>query len=236
MRSAGTNGRTLLSQRVGPLVAIVLLHIGFFYALQNGLQIPSASATRTAPKTVYVSFITPEQPKPVEAPKPPPPKPKPVPEKKPVKKTPLRPVPKPPSEKAITAPPEPPPAPEPPAPQEPVTAAAPALPAAPAPAPAPAAPAAPRLLSSGIQYVKPPEPQYPPFSRRMREEGKVVMRVLVNENGRAERAEIQSSSGYPRLDEAAIRAAMRAVFKPHIENGRPVAVYALIPINFQLDS
>lgn len=70
----------------------------------------------------------------------------------------------------------------------------------------------------------------------MGEEGKVMLRVLVNEKGRPERVEVQKTSGSPRLDEAARQAAMRAVFKPHMEDGRPVAVFAIIPIRFQLDS
>lgn len=229
-----------LSQRIAPLGAIVLLHIGFLYALQNGLQNPTSAAMHASPKTVYVSFITPEPPKPVEVPKPPPPRPvpKPVPVKKKTVKPPqVKPVKKPPSEKAITAP-ELPPEPEPPAPPEPMMPAAPATPSAPAQPAAPSAPPAaarPRVISSGIEYIRAPKPTYPAFSRRMREEGKVVMRVLVNENGRPEEVEIQTSSGYPRLDDAAIKAAMRSVFKPHMENGRPVAVFAIIPIRFQLN-
>jgi protein TonB len=87
---------------------------------------------------------------------------------------------------------------------------------------------------SGVEYVQPPRPEYPATSRRMNEEGKVMLRVLVNERGRPEQAEVQKSSGYSRLDEAARQAAMRAVFKPHAEDGKPVAVYALIPINFSI--
>ncbi|HVK95298.1 MAG TPA: hypothetical protein VM571_11310, partial [Noviherbaspirillum sp.] len=91
-----------LAQRIGPLSAIILMHIGLFYALQSGLQ-RQATPQSAAPKTVYVSFVTPEQPKPVEAPKVPPAKPKTVPV---VKKSPQRPPPplvdNTPSEQAIT--------------------------------------------------------------------------------------------------------------------------------------
>jgi protein TonB len=60
------------------------------------------------------------------------------------------------------------------------------------------------------------------------------LRVLVNEAGRAERADVQTSSGSSRLDEAARQAALRALFKPHLEDGNAVAVYALVPINFSI--
>lgn len=234
MRSPSLNRPPILTstvapllQRVGPLGAIILLHVGFFYALQSGLLRHAAQAV--LPKTVMVNFITPEQPKP-QPPAPQPAKPKTVPVvKKAAPPPPLPPkVNTAPSEQAITTPPV---APEPPAPV--AASAPPALPAAPAPA---TAPALPRTVSSGIEYIQPPQPAYPSAARRLGEEGKVMLRVLVNEKGRPEQVEIQKTSGSARLDEAARMAALRAVFKPHIEDGRPVAVFAIIPIRFQLDS
>lgn len=232
------NRLPLPTGRIAILGAIILMHIGFVFALQSGLQQQPAPPAGV-PKEIFVSLITPEQPKPVEVPKPPRPEPKPEVKpkvKKAVKPPPPPPVKKQPSEQAITAPPEPPAPPATPEPVEEVAATAPAEAAPPAAPPVPAGPARPKLISSGIEYVRPPQPEYPAFSRRMREEGKVVMRVLVNEKGRPEQVEIQSSSGFARLDDAARKAALRAVFKPHIENGRAVAVFAIIPIKFQLDS
>ncbi|HJV51840.1 MAG TPA: TonB family protein [Noviherbaspirillum sp.] len=210
-------------RRAGPLGFIVLLHIGFFYALQSGLL---RKASDALPREVIATFITPEPAR--ETPQPQPAAPKTVPV---VKKavTPPRPAPviqPAPSPKAITVD-SPPPVPEPAAP-----AAAATAPAAP---PAPAAPAQPRTITSGIEYIQPPQPEYPPISRRMGEEGKAVLRVLVNEKGRPERVELQKSSGSARLDEAARKAALRALFKPFIEDGKAVPAYAIVPINFQLD-
>lgn len=215
--------------RVGPLGLIILLHIGFFYALQSGLLRQAAQAT--LPNTVFASFITPQQPPQPEPPKPTPDAPKTVPI---VKKAVPRPAPPPvntaPSEQAISVPAEPPQAAE-PAP----VAAAPSPPAPSAPS-APAAPAQPRTLTSGIEYIEPPHPEYPTIARRLGEEGLVTLRVLVNARGRPERIDLQKSSGSARLDDAARKAASRAVFKPHIENGQAVAVFAIVPIRFQLDS
>jgi len=73
------------------------------------------------------------------------------------------------------------------------------------------------------------------MSRRMKEEGTALMRVLVNEHGRAERVELKKSAGSSRLDEAARQAALRTVFKPYTEDGKALAVYVVIPITFQLD-
>lgn len=78
--------------------------------------------------------------------------------------------------------------------------------------------------------------KYPAASKRMGEEGKSVIRVLINEKGRAERVEVQKSSGSSRLDDAAKQAVMRALFKPYMEDGKPLPVFAIVPINFQLSN
>lgn len=216
-------------EKIGPLSAVVLLHAGFFY-MMLGANSPNTVQASPQPREIFASFITPEPvpapevPKPVSVPKP---KTVPV-----VKKTPTRPKPvkpkitAPPTEQSISVPAE-----APPSFEQPV-AAAPSAPVAPQ-MPVAAAPAQPKTIS-GVEYIQAPQPVYPPVARRMGEEGKVVLRVLVNERGRPERVDVQKSSGSQRLDEAAQQAALRAQFKPHLEDGRPVAVYALVPINFSI--
>lgn len=208
-------------KRIGPLGLIILLHIGFFYAIQSGLV---RKAAETFPKEVFATFITPEAPKPpapAPAPVPVPPKTVPVIQKAPPK-THIPVVNDTPAPNAITTP---------------------LVAAAPDPAPtsvpsnlqAPAAPPQPKTISSGVEYIQAPQPEYPPSSRRMGEEGKTILRVLVNDRGRADRVEIQKSSGSPRLDDAARQAVIRALFKPYMEDGKAVSVYAIVPIKFQLD-
>ncbi|HEY4071505.1 MAG TPA: TonB family protein [Herbaspirillum sp.] len=209
-------------KRIGPLGAIILLHIAFFYALESGLI---KKATDALPKEVFVSLITPEH-----APEPAPPKeaPKPIPKTVPiVKKTVAPPLPviNTPSPTAVTAPPSP------PQPEAPVAAAP-----EPSPAPAPAAPAVPKTITSGVEYIQKPQAEYPAASKRMGEEGTVILHVLVNEKGRAESVEVQKSSGSPRLDEAGRQAARRALFKPYTEDGKAIRVYANVPITFKLEN
>lgn len=213
-------------KRIGPLGTILLLHVAFFWALKSGLI---HQATQAMPKEIFASFITPEK-----APEPTPPKPQPAPPKTVavVKKsiTPPRPAPivnNIPSETAISVPVAP--------PQPPQHEEAPAAPAPPAP-PAIAAPAQPRTITSGVEYIQPPDVKYPAISKRMGEEGKAVIRVLINDKGRAERVEVQKSSGSGRLDDAAKQAVMRALFKPYMEDGKALSVFAIVPINFQLSN
>jgi protein TonB len=83
-----------------------------------------------------------------------------------------------------------------------------------------------------VAYVEAPQPRYPPESRRSGEEGLVVLRVLINELGRAARIDIERSSGHQRLDEAARAAVQRALFRPYVENGVARMALATIPIEF----
>ncbi|HWZ49659.1 MAG TPA: TonB family protein [Herbaspirillum sp.] len=220
-RSATPLGIWKQVKRIGPLGAIILLHIAFFYALESGLI---KKAADTLPKEVFVSLIPPQH-----APEPAPPKETPKPEETPkpkiapiVKKSVAPPLPvlNIPSPTAVTAPPTPP---QPAAPPE-VTPAT------------PATPAVPKTVTSGVEYIQKPQVEYPAASKRMSEEGTVILHVLVNEKGRAESVDIQKTSGSPRLDEAARQAARRALFKPYIEDGKAIRVYANVPITFKLDS
>lgn len=206
-------------KKYGPLIIIVGLHIALFYALRSGLVHQVAKAM---PTEIFASFIT-EQPAPQPKPQPAEPKTVPV-----VKKQVTRPTPRPvvteaPSPQAIT---------ETATPQqeskEPPAVAAPSAPAA------PSTPATPKLIS-GVSYINAPRPVYPPLDARMGNEGTVTLRVLINEKGRAEKVEVQKSSGSLRMDDAARDAVMRALFKPYLEDGKPAPAFAIVPINFTLN-
>jgi protein TonB len=112
-------------------------------------------------------------------------------------------------------------------------AASTAAPSAPSPAPAPVQPAGPKTIS-GVEYLRAPQPVYPAMARRMGETGVVTLRVLIGEKGLPEQVVVQKSSGSPHLDEAGRQAALRALYKPYLEDGKAVPVYVLVPINFQL--
>ncbi|GGI21289.1 MAG: TonB family protein [Oxalicibacterium faecigallinarum] len=209
-------------RRYLPLIIVIALHVGLFYALRGGLV---HQVAQTLPREIIASFVTLEPP-PEPKPQPAPPKTVPV-----VKKPVAQPKPRPvisekPAEKAITeeVPPE--------APQQ-ESKEPPAVFTPPAPA-APAAPALPKTIS-GVSYINAPRPVYPPLDARMGNEGTVTLRVLINEKGKAERIEIQKSSGSLRMDDAARDAVMRALFKPYIEDGRPTPAFAIVPINFTLN-
>ena len=86
--------------------------------------------------------------------------------------------------------------------------------------PAPAAitaetsPAPPVAETANMKVNSRVDPVYPPASRRAGEEGTGVFRVLVDANGRPIEVSVLNSSGFPRLDEAALAAIRKWAFKP----------------------
>jgi len=113
------------------------------------------------------------------------------------------------------------------------------VPVAPPPPPEPVAAApAPVSITPPIfnaNYLDNPSPQYPPLSRRVGEQGRVILRVLVNPAGRADEVEVRTSSGYSRLDDSARETVKRWKFVPAKRGSEPVAGWVLIPISFKLE-
>ena len=87
---------------------------------------------------------------------------------------------------------------------------------------------------SDVAYLVQPAPRYPPESRRIREQGLVILRVLIDEGGHAKVIEVYRSIGHPRLDEAARSAVARAVFKPYMDGGVARESAAMVPVEFSL--
>ena len=84
-------------------------------------------------------------------------------------------------------------------------------------------------------YLRNPAPPYPSLSKRMGEEGKVVLRVSVSPQGTADSVEIRTSSGSPRLDESAQKTVRNWKFVPARRGDAPVQSWVLVPIIFKLE-
>ncbi len=123
-----------------------------------------------------------------------------------------------------------------PAPNAPVGVVARAvpLPAITAP-PAPVAAPKVELPSSDADYLQNPKPAYPGMSKRLGEQGKVVVRVLIGVDGVVQKAEIRQSSGFERLDQAALMTAQRWRYVPGKRGGVAEAMWFNVPINFVLE-
>jgi protein TonB len=104
--------------------------------------------------------------------------------------------------------------------------------------PAPTFVAAPAVLTAArfdAAYLQNPKPVYPAISRRLGEEGKVVLRVHVEESGLATEVTINTSSHFSRLDNAAVEAIRQWRFVPARRGDVPVAAWVLVPIVFNLE-
>lgn len=85
---------------------------------------------------------------------------------------------------------------------------------------------------SAIRYKSKPNAEYPEISKEMGEYGVVTIRVVIGADGRVQSVQVGRSSGFRRLDDAALRAVRRASFYPYLENGVAVPAMVNIPFNF----
>lgn len=228
--------------RAGVLASVIFFHVGIGWALTS-VQPTKLIVGEVA--ALEVRMVSAEQPPapPVELNTPPPedtPPPE-VPQLESMIQPPMPDLP-PPEFPVAAPPPPPPPKPQPPKPQPPKPQPAkphpqqaehaPAPPTQPGP---PAAPTGPRTVSmSQVAYINPPNAIYPTRSRRSGEQGRVMLRVLVDATGRPSQVALAQSSGHPALDESAMSAVRAASFRPYSEGGVPQPVWVNVPIDFVL--
>lgn len=205
--------------------SVLLIHIGALWALHAGLL--RRMVETVVPVALMSDMVTPPAPR---------------------ADTPPAPAPSPPAARKAAAHPATQPAPQ--LPATPDTAPAPNAPTGIAAPPtvvaaigvpattdaaAPPTPARVELPSTDADYLNNPRPAYPPLSKRMGEQGKVVVRVLIGADGLPQKAEIRTSSGFERLDQAALATVMKWRYVPGKRAGVPEAMWFNVPIHFVLE-
>lgn len=83
-------------------------------------------------------------------------------------------------------------------------------------------------------YLENPAPPYPHLSRRLGEEGRVLVRVLVDREGQPRTVALDASSGHSRLDNAAVQTVRRWRFIPAKHGEQPVSEWVVVPVMFSL--
>ncbi len=78
------------------------------------------------------------------------------------------------------------------------------------------------------------EDYYPDASKRNNEEGTCRVQLHVGADGRIGDASIQQTSGFPRLDEACLKAVKGQRMLPATEDGKPIDTVAVLPITWKL--
>lgn len=199
------------SNRLVGIVVVVILHIGIVAALLAGLARTAVDVIKAPIETEIIEELKPEPP---DTPPPPPP-----------------PDLKPPPPQAFIPPPE-------------IQVAAP--------------PPQSQAIAS-VTATKPPDqpvtqfrqptrtapvvdakrscrtPEYPSMSKRLEEQGTVVLAFLVDVDGRVVDSRVESSSGSERLDEAARKALSLCRFKPGTADGQPEQAWARMKYTWRLE-
>lgn len=202
------------------MALVVVLHLLVLWAIQSGLSRDVSRKIQVVTDVLLLSEEkrrTPEAPSPPPAPAPRPPVPRPSPP------VPFVPAPAPsvhaPSANAVIA-----------------------APAAPAPAPTvPAAAAAPGPRAEPVRTApvvnaaQCEKPEYPSASRRLEEEGTVHLRFLVGVDGKVIQSEVEKSSGFKRLDEAARAGLAKCQFRPATVDGKPEQAWASMRYTWRLE-
>jgi protein TonB len=210
MAYAPSESTAFFTRRGVVFLAIVALHALFFWALATGMSHRVIEAVLGPIETRMIE----EAPKPEDKPPPPPPK----------IETPPPYVP--PPEVAIEIPMDA-------APTTAIRQTTQQVPVA-QPPPAPVA-VIPRTSPKSDPRRPLTQPEYPPSSRRAGETGTVILEVYVLETGRAGDVRVKQSSGFPKLDEAAVRDVKRSWrLQPGTENGKPVPMWGQFAVTFKL--
>lgn len=98
--------------------------------------------------------------------------------------------------------------------------------------PAPPAPVVPPTHIGG--HLGNPRPAYPPLSIELGEAGAVGLRVAVGADGRAQEVSVARSSGFPRLDRAALQAVRNWRFRPATRGGEAIPYTYVFNVDFDL--
>lgn len=199
------------------IAAILMLHavaIGALVQVRNHVQRVEEA------KLTVVNLSPPPPPPPAAQAPPPPPSTPQVVAPPPIVQTPAPPVP-------VQTTPDP----------VPVPAAVPvavSVPGPPAPVAPPVAPGIVQAGDLGAQMVAGKPPRYPVESRRKREQGTVVLTLILGLDGAVESISVSQSSGFSRLDNAARDAVKNWRWKPILRSGQPVRVKGVVEIPFIL--
>ena len=87
-------------------------------------------------------------------------------------------------------------------------------------------------ISQPIALYK-PEPEYSEEARKARQQGEILIQLVVDEAGRPKNLQVLKGLGLG-LDEKAIEAVLKWTFKPAMKDGKPVPVFATVAVTFRL--
>jgi TonB family protein len=102
--------------------------------------------------------------------------------------------------------------------------------------PAPEAPAPVTPPRTDAAHLNNPAPQYPALSRRLGEQGRVMLDVYILPDGSVGEIKLNRSSGFPRLDNAALQAVKTWKYVPAKRGDKPIPFWYVQPVSFVLNN
>ncbi len=211
-------------QQAGVLGLVLGCHLAALALTMANSHEPTLEPEVVTAPTIVGIMLPPPVAQPQPKPKPlPEPTPQPKPTPTPLPKALSKPLPKaPPSEKAVRAPEvQPTPSPV----KKTKTAPTKTAPAQPAIQPP----------SAEAQGLNNKAPLYPKLSRKKKEQGTVLLLILVKADGTVGEIQLKTSSGYTRLDQAARQTVKRWQFQPALKEGQPIDFWYELPLKFSLN-
>ncbi|MDZ7870641.1 MAG: energy transducer TonB [Rheinheimera sp.] len=203
---------------------LLLLHVGAIAALVQAEPAITAPKPEMEPPKLQGMLIAPEPkmaPPPKAEPEPAKPLPKPPPKQPPLKRTKPSQTTPPPVAKAAAAAPAP-------------TLTKPVTQRAPASSTAKTAEPTTQLPSADAAGLNNKAPVYPMLSRKRKEQGTVWLLLLVSKEGLVSELKLKKTSGFDRLDQAALQAVKKWKFQPARQQGQPIDYWYELPLKFSL--
>jgi len=84
-------------------------------------------------------------------------------------------------------------------------------------------------------YLNNPAPDYPSVSRQLGEQGRVLLRAMITADGSVEQVVLRKSSGFERLDQAALDTVKHWRFVPARRGEQQVSAWVVVPVSFSLE-
>ncbi|WP_262964155.1 energy transducer TonB [Methylobacter psychrophilus] len=91
------------------------------------------------------------------------------------------------------------------------------------------------LPNLNADYLNNPAPDYPPASRELGEQGRVLLRAMINSDGTVAQVVLRKSSGFNRLDQAALDTVKKWRFVPAQRGEQKISAWIVVPVAFSLE-
>ena len=91
------------------------------------------------------------------------------------------------------------------------------------------------MPNSEASELNNPKPPYPAISRKLREQGLVLLKACISTGGTLDGLEIRQGSGYLRLDQVALQTVKQWKFIPAKKGSTPIPMCYELPVKFTLE-